>query len=297
LLSKNNFQVRKLIFIAMFSNSDIARYYDVSEIHYRRHWDLNRSHALHYGFWDSTTKNFHQALLNINKILADKAGITAADKVLDAGCGVGGSSVWLGVNRKCTVTGISLSTKQTVTATALAKKRGVENSVSFERRDFTNTGFADSSFDVVWAIESVCHAADKNDFITEAFRILKPGGRLIMADFFKLKNLAKQDNELIKRWAEGWAVNDFATWEDFNAGLIDTGFKNIINEDATQAILPSAKRLYIAYFPGAILGYLYRLFNRKATEFGKRNVDTAYLQYKSLKKNLWKYRIVMATKT
>ncbi len=280
----------------MFSNSDIARYYDVSEIHYRRHWDLGRSHSLHYGYWDASTKYFHEALLNINKVLADKVGINEQDEVLDAGCGVGGSSLWLATNKACTVTGISLSEKQIKTANTLAGKKGLANRLQFECKDFTNTGYANESFDIIWAIESVCHAWDKNDFIREAFRLLKPHGRLIMADFFKQADLNKKDNDLILRWADGWAVNDFATISEFTKGLNATGFKNIMLEDATNAIVPSAKRLYRAYFPGAVLGFFYRLFNRKATEFGKRNVDTAYLQYKSLKKGLWTYQIISAVK-
>ena len=53
----------------MYSNKEIEQYYDLSQTHYKRVWDLNRSRSLHYGYWDSSTKNFHEALLNINKIL------------------------------------------------------------------------------------------------------------------------------------------------------------------------------------------------------------------------------------
>lgn len=134
----------------MFSKKDIERYYDLSEIHYRLHWNLNKSRSLHYGYWDSSTKNFHQALLNINNILSQRAKITKDDVVLDAGCGIGGSSIWLAKKTGCKVTGISLSEKQVNTANALATKEGVEHLAKFEQKDFTVTGFANESFDVVW---------------------------------------------------------------------------------------------------------------------------------------------------
>lgn len=280
----------------MFSNNDIARYYDVSEVHYRRIWRLDKSHSLHYGYWDASTKNFHEALLNINKVLSELAGINEYDSVLDAGCGIGGSSLWLGSHKHCIVTGISLSAKQVATANALAKKEGLDSLVNFETGDYTSTGYPDASFDVVWAIESVCHAGNKNLFIKEAFRLLKPRGRLIMADFFKQPGLTGQDARMITDWAHGWAVDEFESPDVFKAMLLAAGFKVSNIDNATAAIRPSAKRLYLAYFPGALLGFFYRLFHRGATEFGKKNVSTAYLQYRSLQKNLWQYYIVLAHK-
>ena len=77
----------------MFNNEDIARYYDLSEVHYRRVWDLDQCRSLHYGYWDNSVKNFHDALLNINKVLAEHAAIKGGEKILDSGCGVGGSSL------------------------------------------------------------------------------------------------------------------------------------------------------------------------------------------------------------
>src|SRR6266498_828234 len=173
----------------MFTNEDISRYYDLSETHYRRVWDLDKSRSLHYGYWDKSVKNFHEALLNINKVLAEYAEIKGGEKVLDAGCGVGGSSLWLAKEKNCKVTGISLNEKQVYKANAFAKKYGLADKVLFEQKDYTNTFFPANLFDVVWAIESVCYANDKTTFLKEAYRILKPGGRLIIADFFKMENL------------------------------------------------------------------------------------------------------------
>ncbi len=280
----------------MYSNKEIEQYYDLSQTHYKRVWNLKRSRSLHYGYWDSTTKNFHEALLNINKILAAKAAIKKKDKVLDAGCGIGGSTLWLAKNIGCNVTGISLSARQVQTANDLSKSESLQPIAIFEQQDFTATNYETESFDIIWAIESVCHANDKSKFINEAYRLLKKGGRLILADFFKKENLAGTDASLIIQWANGWAIDDFATIEKFNEQLKNAGFFNIKIEDATTKIIPSAKRLYRAYFPGVVGGFIYKLFNPKPTVYGKKNIDTAYLQYKALKKNLWTYNIVLAIK-
>ena len=279
-----------------FTNKEIGQYYDLSQPHYEKFWDLHRSRSLHYGYWNESTKNFHQALLNINKILSQKAGISKQNVVLDAGCGIGGSSLWLAKNIGCKVTGISLSEKQVATANLLAKKEGLGTLAFFEHNDFTATNYPAESFDFVWAIESVCHAKDKSEFLHEAFRILKKGGKLILADFFKQDDLHTADAALIQRWANGWAIDDFAELGNFIAMASSAGFTNVSTEDATNNIIPSAKRLYRAWFPGVVGGFLYGLFHRKATVYGKRNIDTAYLQYKALNKGLWTYNIVLAIK-
>jgi tocopherol O-methyltransferase len=280
----------------MFTNEDISKYYDLSETHYRRVWNLDKSRSLHYGYWDKSVKNFHGALLNINKVLADHAGIREGEKILDAGCGIGGSSIWLAKEKNCEVIGISLNERQVQKANAFAKKQSLTDKVLFERKDYTNTFYPPDSFDVVWGIESVCYANDKGVFLKEAYRILRPGGRLIIADFFKKDRLDTPDEDLVQQWAHGWAVNDFSTIEEFEVKLKENNFQDLKMVDATEAIMPSAKKLYRSFFIGALGAQLYSVFKPNATALGKNNVRNAYLQYKTLRKGLWKYQIVKAVK-
>ena len=279
-----------------YTKNDISRYYDLSEVHYKLFWNLDKSKSLHYGYWDHTTKNFHEALVNANKILAERANITKEDTVLDAGCGIGGSTVWLAKNIGCKAVGVTLNPKQESRAKEYAKQAGVEELVKFEVNDYTQTGYEAGSFSVIWGMETVCYADDKADFIREAYRLLRPGGRVIIADFFKQPNLQGKDAKMIKDWANGWAINDYATREEFETKLKNTGFVNIDIKDETPAIMPSIHRLYRAYLLGVVPSRLYNLFNPHTTELAKRNVDTAKLQYKSVKKGLWNYLFFYAEK-
>lgn len=280
----------------MFTNEEIATYYDRCEVHYRQHWNLDQSLSLHYGYWDEQTSSFHEALVNINHVLANWGGIVPNSQVLDAGCGIGGSSLFLASNYQCQVTGISLSAKQVATATDLATSRQLSHLAHFQQSDFTQTPFADNSFDCVWAIESVCHAPRKVDFLREAFRVLKPGGRLVMADFFQQPSqLNEEEQTLMNQWAYGWAVPSFERLDRFVETMCELGFGQVDTRNATQNIMPSARRLYIRFFPGWVIAKLYQLLFR-ASDIGIKNVWTAYYQYVTLKKELWGYYLVQGVK-
>ena len=150
----------------------VVHYYAIAAKDYKRFWTGPEDLAMHYGYYDDTTRalTHEEALLHMNEVLAGYAHITAEDRVLDAGCGYGGSSLWLAGNVGCQVTGFTLVEAQVQEAQATARRRQLEHCVHFESMDFTQTTFADATFDVVWTLESLVHAERKHDFIREAFR-------------------------------------------------------------------------------------------------------------------------------
>lgn len=278
-----------------FSKSKIINYYDNCEIDYRLLWNLDKSLALHFGLWDSQVNNLNQALQRENEVLAKIAKIRKTDYVLDAGCGVGGSSIYLSKNIGCKVVGITLSPKQKSSATTNAKQAGLEKLIHFEIKDYTKTHFKNNSFDVVWAIESVCYADSKERFIKEAFRILKKGGRLVVADFFTTKNkLNYRERKLMSGMAHGWALDSFESSSNFK-NLIKKYFKNVSMLDVTKKVLPSAKRLYYLSLLSLPIGKVLESIGfRKKIHTG--NIWAVYYQWKALQKNLWHYCIFSATK-
>lgn len=279
----------------MFTNKEIAKHFELCEDHYKYWWNLNKSKSMHYGYWDNNTKNLSEALYNINKIMSEKVGISSKMNVLDAGCGVGGSSIWLGSNLGCNVVGISLSEKQVKSATKYADSIGLSEKVAFAQKDYCNTDFPNESFDIVWAIESVCYAKEKIDFLSEAYRLLKPGGKVIVADFFEKKGLAGVDKTQMGKMAYGWAINHFASIEDFSLNAKEAGFKNLDIENISTQISPSARRLYYYSFPGILITKIYD-FLFKAHELSKHHTKTINVQYPALKKGLWQYYLFVAEK-
>lgn len=226
------------------NQSSIARYYDYTLPFYNIFWH-KKSNALHYGIWEQDTRNLQEALINTNCYLAKKANIKTGDTVLDAGCGIGGSAIWLAQNIGCSVVGITISDKQVTRAKQLARKHDVDSKVQFFNRDFTNTKFKDESFDVVWAIESVCHATDKKDFLKEAYRLLKKNGRLILADGFQKRDtLDEAEDKLISDFCTGLQLPNIVKFSDFEKELKVTGFRDIEAKDKSDEARPSSKKLY-----------------------------------------------------
>ncbi len=280
-----------------FSNKDIADYYDQTEVHYRRAWDLEASLAMHYGYWREGTQDFRASLRHMNEELAKMAKIQADDQVLDAGCGVGGSSIFLAQTIGCRVTGISLSNMQIESARKNAQVKRVDTLTSFQRADFTDTPFSSASFDVIWTLESAVHAADKKAFLQEAFRLLRPGGRLIMGEYFKKEEVFKpKEDRLLKKWLHAWAVPDIERVSDFSRLLEEEGFVNQQFRDITPNIQKSAWRMYYGSFFMTFLSGLYRIYNPRVRYFADNHYKALYYQYPALKRKLWKYYLVYAEK-
>jgi cyclopropane fatty-acyl-phospholipid synthase-like methyltransferase len=146
----------------------VVSYFDETYPDYRLLWMTSAALAMHMGFWDEQTSDHAEALINMNRVLAARAGLRPGDHVLDAGCGVGGSAIWLARKLGVRVVGINLVPSQIDRGRRYARRHGVADRATFERQDIARTDFPDNSFDVVWALESICHVPDKREFLAEA---------------------------------------------------------------------------------------------------------------------------------
>ena len=117
----------------------IVDYYDQTWVDYRLLWLNPDNLAVHHGYTDESTRGHTDALKNMNHVLAQRAAIEPGERVLDAGCGVGGSSLWLAQERDVDVVGITLSAGQLAMARRYADQRGLADRVQFEQADFTAT--------------------------------------------------------------------------------------------------------------------------------------------------------------
>jgi tocopherol O-methyltransferase len=253
--------------------------------------------AMHFGFWDERTGSYAEAQTNMNRALAERAAIQTGDRVLDAGCGAGHSATWLAGELGVRVVGVNLVPGQIYTAHRCAYLLGLSHLLSFERRDFTRTGFPEESFDVVWALESVCHTPEKEGFLVEANRLLKPGGRLVVADLFRTgRSFEPEEERLMQSWLSGWAIPDLATAGEFEEAVYEAGFVSVTVEDATVQVWPSLLRMYrlgsVGYPVARFLKGL-RLYDDRWLAGARSCVD----QFHALRRDLWLYGVFTARKS
>ena len=268
-----------------WSKQDIINYYHQNEFGYKL-WGPN----MHYGYWENDIKTQRQASLRFNEVMAKTAAITSKDHILDAGCGVGGASIFLAKTFGCRATGITITPRQVHLARRNAERVGVSHLVDFHEMDYHHTTFPDQTFSVVWGLESICYA-DKKEFIKEAFRVLKDSGRLVVGDGFASKeHYEGKDAKLMQRWLDGWIVNALKTPAKFTQYSLETGFRETFYRNVTEQVRKTSRiMMYVSlpFLPLHILDKFIRL---------QYPTDACWNQYFAMKKKLWEYGIFLAKK-
>lgn len=160
--------------------SQIQQFYDASSGLWEQVWGEHMHHG-YYGPTGKEKKDRRQAQIDLIEELLNWAGIGQAKEILDVGCGIGGSSLYLAQKFNARAVGITLSPVQASRATERALEAGLATDVQFQVADALDMPFADETFDFVWSMESGEHMPDKEKFLQECYRVLKPGGTFLMA--------------------------------------------------------------------------------------------------------------------
>ncbi|MCD4720293.1 MAG: class I SAM-dependent methyltransferase [Desulfobacula sp.] len=142
--------------------------------------------------------------------LFKKLTIPPDARVLDAGCGIGGSSRLLAKQFNCKVIGVDLAEKFIEAATFLTQCTRLENLVSFQQDSVLELPFEDNTFDAVLCQHILMNIEDKPAAVKEFFRVLKPNGKLI------LHEIAKGENDpllLPVPWADKSSISFLESWD------------------------------------------------------------------------------------
>jgi ubiquinone/menaquinone biosynthesis C-methylase UbiE len=241
------------------------------------------------------TTRHDAAQRRMTAVCAEMVAPRAGDRLLDAGCGVGGAGLWLAEQFGAHVYGVNVNHPQL----RLSRRRAEgqpQARIWFSAQDYTEMGIADHTFDIVWGLESICHCEDKAAFVREAFRVLRDGGRLMVADFFQSRDsVSDADASRIRAWTKGWAIPNLASVDGFGACLAASGFTNITYRDIRRNVLPSSWRLYKA---SLVAEPIHRMLERTGfrSSIQGGNVRAARGQYETLSQGIWTYGIFVAEK-
>jgi SAM-dependent methyltransferase len=161
----------------------------------------------------------------------DLLELSAADHVLDVGCGSGGPALFLARQRGCRVTGVDVSEAGIAAGLAGAREAGLEDRVHFRRADVQQPlPFADGAFDALVCMDAMCHFPGRGRLLLEWRRVLRPGGRMLYTDPVVVSGLVSNE-ELATRSSTGYF--EFCP-PGVNEELIrQAGFELVRAEDGT----------------------------------------------------------------
>jgi tocopherol O-methyltransferase len=240
----------------------VRRYYQATnEKSFLAHW-AGKALSYHYGLSDDSTTSLDEAHLKTNAYIADALGIVEGMDVLDAGCGVGGTSIWLAKERGARVVGVTLDPQQVELATGFAQERGVAGKATFRVADFAATGFPPRSFDVAFNIESVCHCIDYPAYFAHVRELLRDGGRYGTMDSYR----GSGHDELAAQVAEGWAMPHWHSMDRVADDMRAAGFEDVEVKDLTPLARRSAEQLKAMATNGALVMRLQHAIDGKRDE-------------------------------
>ncbi|MEF3275528.1 MAG: class I SAM-dependent methyltransferase [Chloroflexus sp.] len=245
---------------------------------------LRGSQAMHAGLWHQA-RTHRAALHSIDETLLAAADLTPGECLLDAGCGAGASANYIAARHQGTVIGLTLVPEQ-------AKRARRGGRAAFLCADYAAAPLRDASCDVVWMLESLCHASDKLALLAEIARLLRPGGRLVVADRFAARpDLQPTERDALRAWLRPWAMPDLVTVDELIALAGKVGLRLNLCTDLTLSAGPSLR--FLGHFaqltlPAALVLHALRL--QSALQIAA--IRGCIAQTHTLNAGLWRYYLL-----
>lgn len=202
------------------SKAMIRRHYDWCTPFYRLLWGEH----IHHGLWCGDEGPV-VAQSQLVRLLIERMGLVPESRVLDVGCGIGGTSLHLAREHRCRVVGITLSPVQCAWARLRAILRRVSDRASFLVRDAERVTFPEAAFDHIVSIECTEHLHDKGAFFRRAARWLVPGGRIGICAWLAGSDLDESGRSMVETVCEAFLCPSLGTAADYRDWLEAAGLR------------------------------------------------------------------------
>ena len=225
---------------------DIREFYDASSGLWESIWGEHMHHG-YYGKNGNYKLDRRQAQIELIEELllwADCREDNPPQNIIDVGCGIGGSTLYLAQKLGSKATGITLSPVQASRAKERAAEAGLEERAKFEVANALEMPFGDDTFDLVWSLESGEHMPDKTKFLQECYRVLKPGGKMIFATWCHREtdslagDLTADEVAHLKEIYRVYCLPYVISLSEYRAIATDCGFQNLKSDDWSTAVAP-----------------------------------------------------------
>jgi len=229
-------------------SDDAADYYqylgdDVVEGHHGGFEDPNKPLWLNLGYW-KTARTYPEAAMAMATLLGDAAQLGPNDELLDLGFGFAEQDFfWIekyGVKR---ITGLNITPLHVERANQRVRERKLESRMDLKLGSATEIPFSEASFDKVTALESAFHFDTREKFFDEAFRVLRPGGRIATADGGPAPGqgpLTFANRFVMKRWSVPEA--NMYDRDEYCKKLAAHGFVNVSCQSIRNYVFPGCSK-------------------------------------------------------
>jgi tocopherol O-methyltransferase len=206
----------------------VALHYNELDAFYREIW----GNHVHHGYWRTGKETSAEAAEALAELVAARLDLSPGMRVCDIGCGYGETARLFSSRYAVSLEGVTISESQFRVA-AGRKAPGVSISLC----DWLQNPFPDENFDRAYAIESSEHIGDKARFFSEAHRVLRPGGRLVVCAWLENGGAAEWEKRfLLEPICRYGRLPGMGTEEDYRAFAEAAGFEAVASDDISAKV-------------------------------------------------------------
>ena len=219
---------------AQFDTAAVRRYYDRHTATFVRFGQGGGS--LHRAVWGPGTTTRDRAFHFVDDLISRRIrGLSSphTPHVVDLGCGVGASLIYLAQRTPIRGTGITLSPAQAVIAQHAIAAAGLPDRVTCLEGDYCDLPSTLAPADAAYAIESFVHGPSPERFFAQCGRLIKHGGLLIVCDDFKRPGLPPVAVRALRQFKNGWHINALLERAELLAVGEASGFEHESTDDLT----------------------------------------------------------------